>query len=226
MATAESPGRRAEPGFLSCRAMWTRRSRGAAKEGRDGRRSATSTERVGNGIQSGRQRDMPAADEGPGPAALPEPCYRRSMTAGRSGRGRDRRGRPLSNLRSAGAEQSRRSHKRGQIAHVPPASRSQQSTTMEAIHPRPRQCGPQLAMCCVLEPTTQMHTLATNQSLKAYQRVTVPRGQSVRRDDTAPEGAAEEKTAPSGASAAAMSEDGVSFREKLDRETHRSRNLK
>ena len=35
-----------------------------------------------------------------------------------------------------------------------------------------------------------------------------------------------EKTAPSGASAAAMGVDGVSFREKLDRETHRSRNLK
>ena len=113
----------AEPGFLSCRAMWTRRSRGAAKEGRDGRRSATSTERVGNGIQSGRQRDMPAADEGPGPAASPEPCCRRSMTAGRSGRGRDRRGRPPSNLRSAGAERSRRSHERRQIAHVLPASR-------------------------------------------------------------------------------------------------------
>ena len=59
-------------------------------------------------------------------------------------------------------------------------------------------------MCCVLEPTTQMHTLATNQSLKAYDRMTVPRGQSARREDTAPEGAAEEKTAPSGASAAAM----------------------
>ena len=75
------------------------------------------------GVQRGRQSDMPAADEGPGPAALPEPCYRRSMTAGRSGRGRDRRGRPPSNLRSAGAERSRRSHERRQIAHVLPASR-------------------------------------------------------------------------------------------------------
>ena len=112
--------------------------------------------------------------------------------------------RPSSSTCCAGAERSQRSHERRRTAHVPPVKRPQQSTTMEAMNPRPRQCGPTLAMCCVLEPTTQMHTLATNQSLKAYDRMTVPRGQSARREDTAPEGAAEEKTAPSGASAAAM----------------------
>jgi len=134
--------------------------------------------------------------------------------------------RPSSSTCCAGAERGQRSHERRRTAHVPLAKRPQQFTTMEAMNPRPRQCGPTLAMCCVLEPTTQMHTLATNQSPKACGRVTVPRGQSARREDTAPEGAAEEKTAPSGASAAAMGVDGVSFREKLDRETHRSRNLK
>ena len=155
---------------------------------------------------AGRQRT-----EVRGLLASPNPCRRWSMKAGRNGHGRDRGEVTQQHmLRRRRAEPT-------QPRETQSCARATSQLTTAAHHNGSHEsmATPMWTNIGNVVRVGANHAsahVATNQPLKAYQRMTVPRGQSVRRDDTAPKGAAEEKTAPSGASAAAMGVDGVSFR--------------